>query len=142
MNILTKISESYLSPDYEPIGKILSYDSAKDYFRQLLVNQNIVYLLDNTGELVAWMEIWILDEEQTKRVVLDKDDKFCPLEEDILDGDVYYIADLFIAKGSRGDVETILKLWKMGEKVHGKKKIITFERNRLDNKFRVFKGGG
>jgi hypothetical protein len=142
MNILTQIVESYLSPDYDPNCSLLDHDKAKEYFSNFLDSKNVLYLTEG-GWLIAWMEVWFLDEEQTKRVVLDKDDKFDPRSEDVLTGSVCYVSDIFIVKEHRGNDNNIIwKLWKIAEEVHGRPEVITFERRRLDSKFRVFKGGG
>ncbi len=142
MSILTQITESYLSNDYDPCTTVLDYDRAREYFSELLDSGNVMFLQDVDKGMTAWMEVWFLDEEQTRKVVLDKEDKFRPLAEDILEGDVCYVADLFVRKELRGNPKIIWELWKKAEEVHRKPKVIFFERRRLDKDFRVFKGGG
>ena len=108
--MLNQITNSYLSEDYEPVGEVLQPNSARNYFRRLLSTDNIIYLSNGGGELVAWMEIWFLSEEQTKFVVKDKKEEFCPLEENVVNGDVCYVADLFIAKKFRSQPNIIIDL--------------------------------
>lgn len=142
VDILTQIIESYLSLDYEPNTNLLEYDEAKEYFHDLLKSDNIVYLFDGDGVMTAWMEVWFLNEEQISRVILDKEDFFNPRKENILNGNICYVADLFIQPKYREYNDIIWRIWQKAEKIHGKPKVITFERRRLDDKFRVFKGGG
>ncbi len=141
MDILSQIVETYLSDEFID-NKKLSKEEAGRYFRRVRNIKNLVWLEDN-GELQAWMEYWVVNQEQMERLVKDTQDKFTPFSEETTEGDIYYVVDLFILQSYRSKSKRLIySLWRKAEEVTGKKKVITLQERKNNKRFRVFKGGG
>lgn len=84
----------------------LSAKEAHKYFSKLLHNNIITY--ENDGIIIAYVEYWILNYEQLGRVICRE--PFCAIEEDIRNGDVCLIADLWLEESYRQT--SIVKLLK------------------------------
>ena len=119
-------------------------EEIEEYFKVLLEGNNIVYELDEDGELKALMEFFLVNEDQAKR--LQSKEAFEPRVEDVKSGSICYINDIWIDIRHRnnGGFKIIKTLQTKAEEIHGKKatKImgLNSHNRRLNGKFKIFNG--
>ena len=79
----------------------LSKEELEIYYTKMLKDNRIEYILENR-EVVGFMESWRLDYEQLGRVVCWKD--FNAMKENIKDGKIVYICDVWVKKTKRDGI--------------------------------------
>ena len=96
MTILKQLIKIYKELHKDTL--LLSNEELVEYYGKMLENGRIEYVLEN-GELVGFMESWRLTYEQLGRVVCWKD--FNAVEENVKDGDIAFISDVWVKKNER-----------------------------------------
>lgn len=113
-----------------------------EYYEKMLKDHNVTMLTDNNNNIIALMEVWVLSEEQFKRIVEDKG--FYPRDENLTDGEIYFVNDLYIKPDHRhnGGMVMIRNMRRVMENIYGKKKVIVFSERKNNDRYRTFQGGG
>jgi len=96
MSIIEQLIDIYQNHEIWHKRK-LSYADSKEYFIRLLSSGNIIIFMDD-DDLCGYVEFWRITPEQFRKI-LDKD--FYVFDENITDGSICYISDLFIHKKYR-----------------------------------------
>ncbi len=124
------ITENYLSNN-EPWHKNkLSYEEAVEYHNRLLLQGNIIYsILDD--KLEGYIEVWKIDYKQLGRLICAS--KFYVYDENITDGNVAYIANMWIK-----NEETRKILFKEFFYKFGECEFLAGERTNRNNAFKVY----
>ena len=104
--IIKQLNEIYLTEEDWHTEKLTELE-ANRYHSYLLRHGRILLYTEGT-QLLGYVESWRLTYEQLGRVICDVD--FSPLEEDVLEGPIAYVANLWIDKDRRnGGTFKILK---------------------------------
>ena len=98
-DIIAQLIKIYMTEEWWHKNK-LSLEESWKYFRYLLTQGNILYK-DKDGEVVGYVEFFFVTPGQLD--VLDSDGEFAIPEENITDGDICYINNLWIKEGHRGN---------------------------------------
>ena len=113
-DVVKKLVNIYHNEEYWH-DKKLSQKDAEGYFKKLLETKAILYL-EQKGELVGYMEVWLLDKDQAEKVMSGL--SFSPMGEDVFHGEYAYVANIYIDPGYRRR-SLIKQLWRFFEEVHG-----------------------
>jgi len=116
----------------------LSEPEAYEYFKKKVDLKNIVFHAID-GEIVAYMEVWLITYEQLKRLIGGKN--FDPSNENVTDGDYCYVNDVYIREGFRGN-GVLKKLRKEAYDLHPNytPKLITLNEVKNKGRLRTFMG--
>ena len=87
----------------------LSREEAVKYFTRLLENNNILFY-EHEGQVLGYVEFWRINYEQLGRIICKQ--PFSAYLEDITNGDICYLADIWIDPDYRDG--KILKIFKLG----------------------------
>jgi len=139
-SILDQLIDYYYSDECSDEKQPLN--GVTTYFRKLLDNNNIVYKTDKDGKLIAFMEFWLLNNEQAIRII--KGGKVRARDEDVSSGHICYIDDFWIAKEyrDRGSIKMFKELRDIAENIHNRKaESIMFKELKYKKRIKVFKGG-
>lgn len=98
--IIDQLTEIYLIKEKWHKHK-LSKEESDEYHERLLVQGNIITYVRN-GELLGYLEFWRINFEQLGRVICNRE--FFVFEEDILNGNIAYIANMWINPEDRNGV--------------------------------------
>lgn len=140
MDILSQFIQYYYSGECSDEKQ--EYDGVVKYFRKLLDNNNIVYKTDETGNMIAFMEFWLINPEQAQRIM--DGGKIFPRDEDIMSGDICYINDFWVNQEYRkgNSIKIFKELRELAESLHQRKaESIMFKELKYNKRFKVFKGG-
>lgn len=98
-DIIAQLIKVYMTEEWWHSERLSLEDSWK-YFKCLLMKGNLIYREDD-GMLVAYAEVYYITPKQLKK--LSDDEPFPVLEENITDGDIAYVQNLWIKEGYRGN---------------------------------------
>ena len=76
----------------------MPYPEAVNYHGQMLLQGNIK-TVEDLGVVLGYVEFWLITKEQLNRIILNK--PFDARKEDVLNGDIAYVANLWIDKSFR-----------------------------------------
>lgn len=139
-DILKQLLDYYYSDDCS--NEKHPCDGVITYFRKLLESNNIVYKTDEEGNMIAFMEFWMLNMEQAQRII--NGGRVRARDEDVTSGDICYIDDFWVAKEyrSKGNIKMFKELRCLAEKLHNRKaEAIMFKELKYGKRLKVFKGG-
>lgn len=111
--IVNQLVEIYHNEESWHTNK-LSMEDSVEYFVRLLSSGNIIIYMDN-DILAGYVEFWRVTPEQFRKIL---DNKFFVFEENIVDGQICYISNVFIHKQYRRKQE-IKYLKSMFLKING-----------------------
>ena len=152
MTILQQILNVYFNDKhFKDVCNKNTKHNTELYFKKLLDTGNIVYLDDNK-KLMAWMEVWCVNYKQLGvilsskpfvpiRITLQNNGCVVDLIEDISNGDIAYISDLFIVKEYRYRRGIINSLRKKAVDVFGQKETVVLREHKYNKRIRIFNGG-
>jgi ribosomal protein S18 acetylase RimI-like enzyme len=98
MGIVEQLVKLYLNREIENIG--LTAFEAHKYYDKMLANGRIQVITEG-GNVMGFIESWRLTMEQLGRVVCWSD--FSALYEDVTNGEVAYVADIWVRPGRRDE---------------------------------------
>ncbi len=130
-HIVNQLLEIYQNHQDCEVSKLSVTDSI-EYFIRLLASGNIIIYMD--GDIVAgYIEFLRIEPHQLKKI-LDKD--FYTFEENITDGQICYISDLFIHKNYRRST-AIKYLKRMCMKINGDCRYFVGHERKYKNRARI-----
>ena len=99
INLIEQLIKIYLNEEWWHT-KRLTLQEAWEYFRVLLIKNNLLVKIEN-DEIIAYVEYWLINDEQFKRV--SSGEHFDISKENICDGNICYVHTLWIKDSYRGN---------------------------------------
>ena len=99
MEIVEQLVHIYKTEDYYQRGNLTDLEIRRYYSKMIAHGRIQLYM--ETCNVVGFIESWRLNYEQLGRVVCWHD--FSALEEDVNNGDILYISDIYVAPHKRGN---------------------------------------
>jgi GTP-sensing pleiotropic transcriptional regulator CodY len=96
-NTVEQLCDIYYKYEYWHNNK-MPYPEAVNYHRQMLLQGNIK-IVEDLGVVLGYYQVYLINKEQLNRLVLHKN--FDERKEDILNGNIAYVANLWIDKSFR-----------------------------------------
>jgi len=97
--VIEQLIKIYMTEEWWHKNK-LSLEESWKYFKHLLINGNIVYKAVK-NELVGYAEFYLVNDKQVN--VLNSSSDFFILNEDITNGNICYVSNIWIKEGHRGN---------------------------------------
>lgn len=136
MTISEKLSYVYINFENWHKSK-LSYRDSLDYHNKYIESGNIKYV-EVEGHLLGYIEIWFINDSQLNR--LKNKELFFNYEEDLISGDIIYVANMWIHHQFRDG--RVLRIFKNILRDMSKDyKLLAWHRNNQDYKQIVLKQG-
>ena len=99
MNIIDQLIKIYRSKEPWHQTK-LSEVEARKYFRRILDRGLVIHTTDSNGKIVGYCEFWRINFEQFGRILC-KDETFSSYKENVTDGNIAYLANVWIHEDYR-----------------------------------------
>lgn len=96
-NIVEQLCEIYYKYEYWHSFH-MPYPEAVNYHGQML-SQGNMKVVEDLGIVLGYYEVWLITKEQLNKIILHKG--FDARKENVLDGDIAYLANLWIDKSFR-----------------------------------------
>lgn len=103
-NILDNLYDIYLNEEWWIKDKLPKEEINK--YHSKLIEKNRLLFIEKDSKLVGYVESWRLDYTQWGRIVCHE--QFLPLVEDIITGDICYVANVWVDKEYRNS--NVIKL--------------------------------
>ena len=100
MNIVIQLLNIYYTQELWH-NKYLPLPEAIRYYNHLLNKGNLIYQTDDKGEIMGYLEFFKIDYDQFRKLAENKG--FPVLEENISDGNICWISDVFIDEKHRNN---------------------------------------
>ena len=136
MNITIQLVEIYLEKETWHKTK-LSYEKAKKYFDKLIKDQRVITCIEG-NKVVGYIESWRLDLAQYGCLI--SGGPFSAYKENVTDGEICYVADIYIDEDYR-NTDVIKRLKNEFFEQNKDCKFITGEEVKRDRRLRVFRRG-